>query len=146
MPKQLEEKLGREAEKHGYKKGTEHYNAYVYGTLKMIEHNKAGGPEKVFEGKNKNPFKGGLKGGDKMRVHPKVGGVPIGIVIAILLVLWYFFQKNGGMVMVSSASPAQVNPFVPTSPYPGWANYTGWKNTQYNQLGAYAGALTGQSD
>lgn len=141
MPKALENKLEHEASRHGYKKGSERYNAYVYGTMNIIEHNKAGGPEKVFEGKN--PFH--KMGGASTQTHPKVHGVHIGITMAIIIVAAYFIFK-GPLLTSSTPSPAQVNPWVPTSPYPGYASYKGWVNTQYGALGAYAGALNGQSD
>jgi hypothetical protein len=142
MPKELEEKLGREAEHHGYKKGSKHYNAYVYGTLNAIAHNKAGGPEKVF---SHDPFKMKKLGGYDS-THPKVKGIHIGITVAIILVVAYYIVHGTGLHMSSVPSPAQVNPFVPSTPYPGWADYTGWQNTQYNQLGAYAGALHGEGN
>lgn len=40
MPKRLEEKLEREASKRGLEKGSDRWNAYVYGTLNKIEKEK----------------------------------------------------------------------------------------------------------
>lgn len=40
MPKKLHDKLAREAQKKGYKPGSERYKAYVYGTMKKIEKKK----------------------------------------------------------------------------------------------------------
>lgn len=40
MPKKLENKLKREAQKHGFKKSSKKYNAYVYGTLNKVEKKK----------------------------------------------------------------------------------------------------------
>lgn len=37
MPREIEERLKRSAERKGYKPGSEKYNAYVYGTLDKIE-------------------------------------------------------------------------------------------------------------
>lgn len=36
MPKQLEERLMREAKKKGYKPGSKEFNAYVYGTMRRM--------------------------------------------------------------------------------------------------------------
>lgn len=41
MPKRLEQKLEREASKRGFKKGSDRWNAYVYGTLDKIEAEKS---------------------------------------------------------------------------------------------------------
>lgn len=136
MPKALEHKLEIEARHKGFKKGSDRYNRYVYGTMNIIEHNKAGGPEKVF---SSNPIK--MRTGES--THPRVHGVHIGVTIAILVLLWYFFFRERGFI--STPSPAQVNPWVPTSPYPGFASYSGWISAQYNSLGANAGALDGQA-
>ena len=37
MPKQIEERLRRDARKQGLQPGTDRYNAYVYGTSRRIE-------------------------------------------------------------------------------------------------------------
>ena len=42
MPKALEERLKRQAEREGLEPGTDRYNAYVYGTLKRIERKQDG--------------------------------------------------------------------------------------------------------
>ena len=61
MPKQMEQRLSKEAQSKGLQKGSKRYNAYVYGTMnKMgkldpISSNHAGGPEKVF---SENPLPG----------------------------------------------------------------------------------------
>lgn len=33
MPKEVEDKLKKEAKEKGYEEGSERYNAYVYGTM-----------------------------------------------------------------------------------------------------------------
>lgn len=138
MPKELEEKLRKQSEKKGYAGKRE--DRYVYGTMNVIEHNRAGGPEKVLEN---NPFK--KKSGDTTKpsvanVHP----VGIGITIAVIVVLIYAFRNKIGINSIPS--PAQINPYVPTAPYPPTANYQGWISTQYNPLGASAGALYGEGN
>ena len=40
MPKEVEDRLKRQAEKQGLRPGTDRYNAYVYGTLNRIEKKK----------------------------------------------------------------------------------------------------------
>lgn len=40
MPVKLERKLMREANQHGFKKGTKQYGAYVYGTINKAERGK----------------------------------------------------------------------------------------------------------
>lgn len=37
MPKELHDKLHKEALKKGYKEGSDEYNRYVYGTLNKVE-------------------------------------------------------------------------------------------------------------
>lgn len=42
MPKKLEEALKRRAAQQGFKKGTDRYDRYVYGTLSKVEKAKKG--------------------------------------------------------------------------------------------------------
>lgn len=90
--------------------------------------------------------------GDYKPIAPHVTGVHIGIIVVVVLLLWYF-MRNGNVIGFSSVtahipSPAQVNPNVPTQPvttFGAGADALNWRNIQYNALGAYAGALNGEA-
>ena len=43
MPKRLEEALKSRAAQQGFKKGTDRYNRYVYGTIERVEKAKGKG-------------------------------------------------------------------------------------------------------
>lgn len=50
MPKHLEEALKRRAAQHGFERGSDRYNRYVYGTLEMIEKNRKPKPKEEHDG------------------------------------------------------------------------------------------------
>lgn len=135
MPKKLELRLQREAREKGYKKGTEHYDRYVYGTMNklgLMSHNHAGnlGPDRLLKGK-----------GDYEPTFKNVKGIHIGIVtVIIFLVIWYVVMGKGTTWHYSGKNGDGATAYLNT------ANYAGWKAYQYNSLGAYAGALNGESN
>lgn len=134
MPKEVEDKLKHEAAQKGFKRGSDRYNAYVYGTMQrlgLLKHNHAGnlGPDKLFKGKT---------------MHERVTPVEIGIVVALIL-LWYTVCFKNAYVTPSTPIPNLSNTFLPVEPYTP-IDYSAWEDVQYNSLGANAGAGNGQSN
>lgn len=136
MPKELENKLEREAHRRHYSK--ERTNRYVYGTLNrlgMLKHNHAGNlaPDHLLRGYNMK-F-------DYAPTFEHVHGVHIGIVVAVIVVIAYFFgwrlptiQNFGGPVRYNGDG---------ASLYISTRSVEGWEAVQYHSLGANAGVLEG---
>lgn len=140
MPLKAERSLQAGAKEHGFKKGTHRYNAYVYGTMNklgILEHNHAGnlGPDKLLKNAPKKL--------DYDPTFANVHGVHIAVVVALIFLFVYHVRKQN-----FSAGP-HANPGVNGDGASGYVNtqsYGGWVATQYNSLGAYAGALNGESN
>ena len=135
MPVKLERHLQAEARQKGYKRGSERYNAYVYGTMNklgMLSHNHAGnlGPDKLLHKADYSPTFTNVKG-----VHIAI------VVVIIFLVIWW--MKGGSMGPMYTGSYANGDG---ASRYLNTASYKGWVAYQYNSLGAQAGALNGESN
>lgn len=133
MPEQLERKLKSEAHDKGFKTGSKRYNAYVYGTLNklgVLNSNHAGAlaPEGILMKLTYNS------------THPNVRGVHIGIVVALLFVIGWFMTKGKLNPQPGAQNGDGASQYLNT------ADYTGWVQYQYNDLGAQAGALTGESN
>jgi len=144
MPLAAERSLKAGAREHGFKKGTHRYNAYVYGTMNklgILEHNHAGnlGPDKLLKGAPK-----------KLDYDPTIAnvhGIHIGVVVVLIFLLVYHFR--GQLFQVGLGGGAHANPGMNGDGASGYINtqsYGGWIATQYNSLGATAGALNGEAD
>lgn len=135
MPKKLEAKLEREASEKGYTGRRK--DRYVYGTLNkmgLLNSNHAGnlGPDKL------------LKGGYEP-MTPHVNAVEIGVVVALVLLVWFLFFKQPITIINSTPIPHLDNTFLPSEPYTP-IDYSAWEDVQYNSLGANAGDGQGQSN
>lgn len=135
MPLAAERSLKTEARKHGFKKGTRRYNAYVYGTMNklgILTSNHAGSlaPDRMI----------GKVDLDYRPTFANVHGVHIAVIVALLLlIVWH----------VNFSHPSFINPGKNGDGATGYINtqsYAGWKDVQYNALGATAGALYGESN
>lgn len=74
---------------------------------------------------------------------PNVRGIHIGVVVAILFLLWWFFCR--GYVGFNPMMTTGVNGDGAAT-YLNVADTTGWIEYQYNSLGAFAGAGVGGSN
>lgn len=75
---------------------------------------------------------------------PNVHGIHIGIVVALFVVAWYAFVGSLPMGNMFAGPRAQNGDGA--SQYISTRSVEGWEAVQYHALGAYAGALTGESD
>lgn len=143
MPLAAERSLQAGARQHGFKKGTRRYNAYVYGTMNklgILSSNHAGalGPDKLLKGTNL----------DYEPTFKNVHGIHIAVVVAIIFVLAYHFRGQifqlglGGGGKKQAPGPNGDG----ASAYIDQQSYAGWIATQYNSLGAMAGALNGEAN
>lgn len=71
-----------------------------------------------------------------------VRGIHIGVVVAIILVVWLYMR--GGLHGAIAAVPGVNGDGAST--YVDARSVSGWKDLQYNSLGADAGALEGLSN
>ena len=136
MPLAMEKGLKRGAIKHGFKPGSKRYNAYVYGHMQnigVLNSNHAGslGPDKMFN----------IKKLDYKPTFANVKGVHIAVIVVVAYLLYRHFT---GFDIFAHPNPG-VNGDGATQ-YVNTQSYGGWVATQYNSLGANAGALNGESN
>lgn len=142
MPLKLERSLQAEARHHGFKKGSKRYNAYVYGTMNklgILSSNHAGalGPDKLLEGKSL----------DYEPTFKNVHGIHIAVIVAIIFVLVYHFRGQVFQIGLGGGrKQAPGSNGDGASAYLDQQTYAGWIATQYNSLGAMAGALNGEAN
>lgn len=75
---------------------------------------------------------------------PNVHGIHIGITVALVVIAYYFFF--GGLPGSNLFAGPRVENGNGASAYVSTRSVEGWEAVQYHALGAYAGALTGESD
>lgn len=135
MPLKMERSLKAQARKHGFAPGSKRYDAYVYGTLRKeaLAHNHAGalGPEKMFK----------IKSLDYKPTFANVKGVHIAVTAVIVYLLYSHFT---GYSLTTLKNPGKNGDGA--TQYVNTQSYGGWVATQYNSLGASAGALDGLSN